>query len=252
MNANNAKTSRTEATEADATTATVEARTAKVTGATASAVGRTVKADATSVVKATGAETATTADLKATPREATNRSSNLNVNKMATKNSLVGKAFRMMAAAATVIASMAVCSCQSGVAYDEYVSIAKTGWDKDTLAVFRTDMSDSTDVYDIMVQVRNDNSYAYSNLWLFIDVIAPDGVSRRDTLECILARTDGSWLGSGWGSLYNETCPYMTTVKFSKPGPYTFRITQGMRADELAGIHDIGLLIQKSQLSQDE
>lgn len=171
---------------------------------------------------------------------------------MTTKNSKSGKAFRMMATAATVIASMAVCSCQSGVAYDEYVSIAKTGWDKDTLAVFRTDMSDSTDVYDIMVQVRNDNSYAYSNLWLFIDVIAPDGVSRRDTLECILARTDGSWLGSGWGSLYNETCPYMTNVKFSKPGPYTFRITQGMRADELAGIHDIGLLIKKSQPSQGE
>ncbi len=171
---------------------------------------------------------------------------------MTTKNSQMGRALRLMSMVASVIACLGLCSCQSGVAYDEYVSIAKTGWDKDTLAVFRTDMSDSAGVYDIMVQVRNDNDYAYSNLWLFIDVIAPDGVSRRDTLECILARTDGSWLGSGWGSLYNEKCPYMRGVKFSKPGPYTFRITQGMRADELAGIHDIGLLIQKSEPSQGE
>ncbi len=182
----------------------------------------------------------------------TSKSRNLNANKMTTRNSLIGKVTRFATAMATAVTCMGLCSCQNDVAYDEYVSIAKTGWDKDTLAVFRTDMPDSTGLYDIMIQVRNDNSYAYSNLWLFIDVIAPDGVSRRDTLECILARTDGSWLGSGWGSLYNEVCPYMANIKFSKPGPYTFRITQGMRADELAGIHDIGLLIQKSQTSQGE
>ncbi len=143
--------------------------------------------------------------------------------------------------------ALIVSSCSNGVVYDEYVSIAKTGWDKDTLAIFRADVQDTLGVYDIMLQVRNDNEYSFSNLWLFIDVIAPDGHSRRDTVECILARTDGTWLGGGWGSLYNERCPYMSRVRFSAAGPYTFRITQGMRADNLVGIHDIGLLIEQHE-----
>ncbi len=135
--------------------------------------------------------------------------------------------------------------------YDEYVSLAKANWDKDSLAVFRTDIQDSTSLYDVFVQVRNDNDYAFANLWLFVDVVSPDGRMRRDTLECILARPDGSWLGGGWGSLYSMRCPYMSAVKFTHPGAYTFRFTQGMRKDQLTGIHDIGLLIE-SHISQSD
>lgn len=145
-----------------------------------------------------------------------------------------------------------VVSCTDGnVVYDEYVSLAKANWDKDSLAVFRTDIQDSTSLYDVFVQVRNDNDYAFANLWLFVDVVSPDGRMRRDTLECILANPDGSWLGGGWGSLYSMRCPYMSAVKFSRPGAYTFRFTQGMRKDQLVGIHDIGLLIE-SHVSQSD
>lgn len=138
-------------------------------------------------------------------------------------------------------------SCSNKVAYDEFVSLADANWDKDTLAVFRADIQDSVSVYDIFIQVRNDNDYSFSNLWLFVDVISPDGRMRRDTVECTLANPDGSWLGGGWGSLYTLSCPYMSEIKFAKPGPYTFRMTQGMRKDQLKGIHDIGLLIETHQ-----
>lgn len=151
-----------------------------------------------------------------------------------------------IARALCALVTIALVSCSQGVVFDEYESIAKEGWGKDSLAVFRAEVDDSLGLYDIWVQVRNDNDYAFSNLWLFIDVISPDGVSRRDTLECILARRDGEWLGGGWGSLYSVRCPYKRGVKFSKAGPYTFRVTQGMRADCLAGLHDIGLLIQRT------
>ena len=143
------------------------------------------------------------------------------------------------------LVALVFASCSQGVVFDDYENLAKGGWDKDSLAVFRADIEDSVGVYDIWVQLRNDNDYAFSNLWLFIDVISPEGVSRRDTLECILARPDGAWIGSGWGSLYSVRCPYKRSVMFSKAGSYTFRITQGMRTDCLAGLHDIGLLIQQ-------
>lgn len=148
--------------------------------------------------------------------------------------------------AALIVAALSLLAvaCTDGAMYDEYVSLADDGWDKDSLAVFRADVADTTALYDLWVRVRNDNDYAFANLWLFIDVVAPDGISRRDTLECILAKPDGTWLGGGWGSLFSQRCPYMNGVRFAKPGPYTFRVTQGMRADNLKGLHDIGLRIE--------
>lgn len=145
--------------------------------------------------------------------------------------------------AATLAACLASCT-NDKVAYNEFVSLADAKWDKDTLAIFRADITDTTRLYDIYLQVRNDNDYAFANLWLFIDVISPDGHSRRDTIECFLANPDGSWLGGGWGSLYSTRCQYMPAIRFATPGSYTFRLTQGMRKDLLTGIHDIGLIIE--------
>ena len=82
-----------------------------------------------------------------------------------------------MAAALCASVSLCLAACDNSVIYDGYVSIAKEGWDKDTLAIFRADVEDTVGVYDVWIQVRNDNDYQFSNLWLFVDVVSPDGVS---------------------------------------------------------------------------
>lgn len=145
-------------------------------------------------------------------------------------------------------ALLALCSCSTNVVYDQFVTMPQGGWPADSLAVFRTEIQDTTVAYDIYFQVRNNNDYAYSNLWLFVDIVAPDGHMQRDTLECLLADPDGTWRGGGWGSLYTEKCPYKLGCQFIQSGPYTFRIVHGMRADQLEGIQNVGLLIECSQI----
>lgn len=138
-------------------------------------------------------------------------------------------------------------SCNKGVVFDDVVSMPKSGWSDDSLAVFRVDISESTKNYDMWIQVRNDNTYAYANLWLFIDVIsASDGVMVRDTLDCVLAHSNGEWLGGGWGSLYTVDCPYRLNTKFATEGKYTFRISHGMRDESIIGIKSIGLRIKEN------
>lgn len=138
-------------------------------------------------------------------------------------------------------------SCNKGVVFDDVVSMPKSGWSDDSLAVFRVDISESTKNYDMWIQVRNDNTYAYANLWLFIDVIsASDGVMVRDTLDCVLAHPNGEWLGGGWGSLYTVDCPYRLNTKFATEGKYTFRILHGMRDESIIGIKSIGLRIKEN------
>lgn len=148
---------------------------------------------------------------------------------------------------ATLIALIALVSCTSNDVYNSFIALPNTGWGEDSLAVFRANIEDATAAYDINIQIRNQNNYKYANLWLFIDVIAPDGELVRDTTECLLAQTDGTWIGSGWGSLYTLQCPYRLRTRFAKPGTYTFRIAHGMRDEEIEGIHSLGLRIVKSE-----
>ncbi len=136
-------------------------------------------------------------------------------------------------------------ACTSDVAFSQYVQLPEDVWNKDSLAIFRADINDTIGVYDVWINTRNDNDYPFSNVWLFIDVFSPDGHHRRDTLDCTLAYPDGTWVGGGWGSLFSTRTPYMSAVRFPRSGPYTFRVSQGMRSDDLQGLHDIGILIQK-------
>lgn len=154
---------------------------------------------------------------------------------------------RMRTIVATLIALIALVSCTSNDVYNSFIALPNTGWGEDSLAVFRANIEDATAAYDINIQIRNQNNYKYANLWLFIDVIAPDGELVRDTTECLLAQTDGTWIGSGWGSLYTLQCPYRLRTRFAKPGTYTFRIAHGMRDEEIEGIHSLGLRIVKSE-----
>lgn len=168
----------------------------------------------------------------------------------------MSKASKIARKALWLMAGLIACmttSCTEGVVFDEFVRLDDGKWSSDSLAVFRTDIPDTNTAYDIYIVVRNDNSYAFSNLWLFIDAISPDGHMERDTMECLLATDEGAWLGGGWGSLYTCRCRYKTDVRVGTAGPYTFRITQGMRREDLEGIHDIGLtIVRHSQNTKEQ
>jgi gliding motility-associated lipoprotein GldH len=139
-------------------------------------------------------------------------------------------------------------SCGPDVVYEEYVTIPEGGWSKDSMASFMVDIKDVDVYYDIYINVRNRSDYPNSNIWLFLEVTAPEGTKVRDTLNIFLANPHGEWLGSGWGDLYHVKYLYHNQpVKFAKAGEYIFDIIQGMRYDELEGIYNIGLTIEKSR-----
>jgi gliding motility-associated lipoprotein GldH len=138
-------------------------------------------------------------------------------------------------------------ACHPGSTFESYVTVPETGWHKDSMATFQVDIDNTTEYYDLFVNIRNKSNYPNSNLWLFIDITAPSGLVVRDTINCLLANERGKWLGSGWGSLYLVEQPYQRNVKFAEAGTYRFNIIQGMRYDDLAGIHNIGLRIRKSK-----
>jgi gliding motility-associated lipoprotein GldH len=66
-----------------------------------------------------------------------------------------------------------------------------------------------------------------------------------DTLECLLADEQGSWLGKGAGNVWDNQILLKKNVRFPRKGVYSFLITQGMRKDPLVDVADVGLRIER-------
>ena len=136
-------------------------------------------------------------------------------------------------------------SCNDQRFFEESVKIDDGEWPSDTILTFSTVITDTVSTYDISFDVRNDISYSYSNLYLFLKTIFPNGQVTRDTIECMLAAYDGKWLGSGTGSLRFNRFQFQQGIQFRIAGEYRFELEQAMRVEVLKGIKDIGIRIDR-------
>ncbi len=127
-------------------------------------------------------------------------------------------------------------------------------WVKDNLIEFTFSEMDTIQVHDMFINVRNDNSFPYNNLFLIANLEFPDGESVTDTLEYEMALPDGTWLGKGYGSIKENKLWYKENIVFASSGVYTLRVSHAMRKNgdvngviNLEGITDVGFEIVKSK-----
>ena len=144
-----------------------------------------------------------------------------------------------------IILIMMCAGCTQHRFFEENTRISDGKWNIYDTIFFNVEISDTSSRYSFYVNVRNDLSYPYSNLFLFLKTTFPDRRFAMDTLECTLARYDGKWLGSGIGSVRYNRFLIQEQVGFRQAGTYTFGFIQAMRTKELEGIRDIGLRIEK-------
>lgn len=138
-------------------------------------------------------------------------------------------------------------ACQKKIVFSDYKSLKETGWHQDSILRFDLTVPDSSKLYNLYLDVRNEGRYPYSNLFLFVKMVPPGGKVVNDTIELALASPEGKWFGSGLGDLYDMKYPYKQAIFFHTAGYYRFEVRQGMRTDDgvLKGIHDFGITIER-------
>ncbi|MDP1623901.1 MAG: gliding motility lipoprotein GldH [Bacteroidales bacterium] len=140
---------------------------------------------------------------------------------------------------------MVMISCDQNRVIDENIALEKATWNVNNKLQFDVAISDLLLRYNVYLNVRNGPEYPFSNLFLFMNTIFPNGHISCDTIELTLADYDGRWLGSGMGSVKFSRFLLQKDVRFKQTGKYRFILEQAMRVNELNGIHDIGLRIEK-------
>jgi gliding motility-associated lipoprotein GldH len=137
-----------------------------------------------------------------------------------------------------------MCSCDSAIWYKSSVVVPVNGWHKDSVAVFKSSVSQIEKSCHILLTIENTEEYEYSNAWFFVDAVSPMGKIHRDTLECNLADDRGQWYGKRKrGKKFKSTHPYKLNIRFPEKGLYTYYVMQGMRDSVLSGIASVGIEI---------
>jgi len=101
-------------------------------------------------------------------------------------------------------------------------------------------------LYDFYINIRHSEAYAYRNIYFFVNTVFPNGNISRDTIECMLADIRGKWYGNGYGNIKENKILIRRNLQFQNAGLYKIVFIQAMREDELQGMSDIGILIDKS------
>ncbi len=136
-------------------------------------------------------------------------------------------------------------SCDKNRLFDESIEIPDTGWNQDSVIVFKNiGIQDTSKTYNFYINLRNTTDYRYSNIYFFLNTQFPDGKIRRDTIELILAGNDGRWFGKGFGHIRDNQILIRNELKFPQPGKYIFKFEQAMRKENLKEIKDIGIRIE--------
>lgn len=146
-------------------------------------------------------------------------------------------------------------SCDSNRVFDEYKSVPNQ-WNKDSIISFNVTAPDSINNYNLYVNLRNNNAYKYSNLFLIVEINYPNGKTIKDTLEYKMADPTGKLLGSGFTDVKENKLWYKgfkDPFVFNELGEYKINIQHAMRQngqvngiENLEGVTDIGFRIEHS------
>ncbi len=136
--------------------------------------------------------------------------------------------------------------CDNTGIFNQTVEINEATWPFEKEIHFESQIEDTVNLHDVVINLRTGKTYEYSNLWLFVDFRYPNGKTYTDTIECPLAYPDGRWVGSTGPGYVNTAIIIKKDMVFPAAGDYKINVRHGMRDDTLSEIKNIGLRIQRA------
>ncbi|WP_117883985.1 gliding motility lipoprotein GldH [Aureibaculum luteum] len=153
--------------------------------------------------------------------------------------------------------SIALISCNDNLVFNQYKSMPNAEWHKDSLVKFEFSPIDTISRNNVYINLRNNNDYGYSNLFLIVGIDFPNNYKVVDTLEYEMADVDGKFLGEGLTDLKENVLEFKSNVIFPTTGTYNISIQQAMRESgevdgitSLKGVTDVGIQIEKMNTNE--
>lgn len=138
-------------------------------------------------------------------------------------------------------------SCAGDVVFEKYFELPSAKWDYDQAINFEVDVKDVKQTYDLYVNVRHTNDYAYSNLWMMLYSAPQEGEGTQQRMELKLAMPNGAWLGKGFGSTVTHEIKVRSNIRFENPGVQLFTLQHDMRINPVPALSHVGIRLERSK-----
>lgn len=152
---------------------------------------------------------------------------------------------------AAIAVGLLLAGCSDQVVFQADVPVPEEAWDRSFTPEFSFEVSDTVRHHDLYIDVRHTGDYPFSDLFLFVDLYGPDDRHLRDTVECLLADPTGRWYGKGTGFIFADRFEahvlYKLKNRFPASGRYTIKLEQAMRTEQLPGVIDVGVSVERSK-----
>jgi gliding motility-associated lipoprotein GldH len=140
-------------------------------------------------------------------------------------------------------------SCETVDVFEKNVAIPKQTWSSELKPTIDFEIKDTVSRYKIFIVLRHTDAYRYKNIWLNIEVKAPDGTVQNLSPDMQLASDDKGWAGTVMDDIVEQRIPFPPTQEPwpLKKGLYRFRISNIMREDPLEHVMNVGIRIEKAK-----
>ena len=146
--------------------------------------------------------------------------------------------------------TLGLSSCDKARLFEENQQISNNSWDYKDAKTFTTEISDTSQNYNLYVNVRHSFQFEWRNVWVNIKTIFPDGKSFDKRVNLVLSEPDGHWYGDCLGDNCDLQVSIQNNAFFPQKGKYTFIITQDMRVNPLPFVKSVGMRIEKAGVAK--
>lgn len=145
----------------------------------------------------------------------------------------------------TAMCMLLLFACDTSRVYDKNAEIVNDAWYYDQPLAFSIHVIDTSTSYNMFINVRHTDAYAFNNLLLDMETIFPDSTKQHDKINVQLSETGGKWTGDCIDNVCYNSVLIRTAFTFPEPGTFTFILTQDMRINPITEIMDVGMKIEK-------
>lgn len=137
-----------------------------------------------------------------------------------------------------------IISC--GTVYDKTAEIENGRWSDNNTISFEFEIKDTTQLYDIFLEVNHNTNYPYQNIYCLVETFELENAIRKDQCSLELADSKGNWLGE----CNNQTCdrkiPFIINTQFNSVGIHKIILTQNTRNTILNDVNSLRLWVTKA------
>lgn len=142
---------------------------------------------------------------------------------------------------------LSLISCDKTRVFEENNEFDSKNWYVDSVQTYRFTISDASKPYNVLINLRNSDSYPYYNLFLryyLADSLGKELKSQQLELLLMDAKT-GKPQGKGLGDIYTHQFSLLKNYTFQKRGSYQIKLKQYMRQDPLPEINSVGIRVEE-------